>query len=100
LKQYRTLLESYQHLGDVDAIWSDVKGHKTDLLGLHEKFDEFIEETHLGLERIEGLIHQLEKDNYHAHLQYNKKIKVAFWLGGSAVGFIVINYILQIIGVL
>ena len=100
LKQYRTLLESYQHLGDVDAIWSDVESQKTDLLGLHEKLDAFIEETHLGLERIEGLIHQLEEDNFHAHLQYNKKIKIAFWLGGSAVGFIVINYILQIIGVL
>ena len=100
LKQYRTLLESYQHLGDVDAIWSDVEGQKTDLLGLHEKLDAFIEETHLGLERIDGLIHQLEEINYHAHLQYNKKIKIAFWLGGSAVGLIVINYILQIIGVL
>ncbi len=100
LKQYRTLLESYQHLGDVDAIWSDVEGQKTDLLGLHEKLDAFIEETHLGLERIDGLIHQLEEINYHAHLQHNKKIKIAFWLGGSAVGLIVINYILQIIGVL
>ena len=100
LKQYRTLLESYQHLGDVDAIWSDVEGQKTDLLGLNEKLDAFIEETHIGLERIEGLIHQLEEDNYHDHLQYNKKIKVAFWIGGSAVGLIVINYILQIIGVL
>ena len=100
LKQYRTLLESYQHLGDVDAIWSDVESQKTDLLGLHEKLDAFIEETHLGLERIDGLILQLEEINYHVHLQYNKKIKIAFWLGGSAVGLIVINYILQIIGVL
>ena len=100
LKQYRTLLESYQHLGDIDVIWSDVESQKTDLLGLHEKLDAFIEETHLGVERIEGLIHQLEEGNFHAHLQYNKKIKIAFWLGGSAVGFIVINYILQIIGVL
>ena len=100
INKINTLLESYQHLGDVDAIWSDVESQKTDLLGLHEKLDAFIEETHLGLERIEGLIHQLEEDNFHAHLQYNKKIKIAFWLGGSAVGFIVINYILQIIGVL
>ena len=100
MKQHRTLLESYQHLGDVDVIWSDVESQKTDLLGLHEKLDAFIEETHLGVERIEGLIHQLEEGNFHAHLQYNKKIKIAFWLGGSAVGFIVINYILQIIGVL
>jgi chromosome segregation ATPase len=100
LKQYRTLLESYQHLGDVDSIWSDVEGHKTNLLGLHEKVNAFIKETHSGQERIEGLIHQLEEDNHLAHMQYNKEIKIAFWLGGSAVGLIVINYILQIIGVL
>ena len=100
LKQYRTLLESYQHLGDVDAIWSDVEGHKTDLLGIHEKLDVFIKETNSEQERIVDLIHQLEKDSYQAHLQYNKKIKIAYWIGGCAVGLIVVNYILQIIGVL
>ena len=95
-----TLLESYQHLGDVDAIWSDVEGHKTNLLGLHEKLDAFIKETHSEQERIVGLIHQIKEDNYHAHLQYNKKNKIAFWIGGGAVGLTVINIILQIIGIL
>ena len=100
INKISTLLESYEHLGDVDAIWSDVEDHKTNLLGLHEKMDAFIRETHSVHERIDGLIHQLEDDNYHAHLQYNKKIKIAYWLGGSAVALIVINFILQIIGVL
>lgn len=93
-------ITSNAHYRDIDAIWSDVEGHKTDLLGLHEKLDAFIKETYSEQKRIEGLIHQLEEDNHHAHLQYNKRIKIAFWLGGSAVGLIVINYILQIIGVL
>ena len=100
LKQYRTLLETYQHLGDVDAIWSDVEGHKTDLSGLHDKLNTFIKETHSEQEKIEKLIRQMEDDNNLVRLQYNKKLKIAYWVGGSAVGLTVINYILQIIGIL
>ena len=100
LKQYRTLLETYQHLGDVDAIWSDVEGHKTILSGLHDKLNTFIKETHSKQEKIEKLIRQMEDDNNLVRLQYNKKLKIAYWVGGTAVGLTVINYILQIIGIL
>lgn len=100
LKQYRTLLESYQHLGNVDTIWSDVEDHKTDLSGLHEKLDAFIRENYSEQERIKGLIHQMEIGNNLVHRQYNKKLKIAYWIGGSAAGLTVINYIFQIIGVL
>ncbi|WP_373830595.1 hypothetical protein, partial [Bacteroides heparinolyticus] len=100
LKQYRTRLDSYQHLSDVDAIWSDVEDHKTDLLGLHEKLDAFIKKTLSERERINGLIHQMEIDNNLVRRQYNKKLKIIYWVGGSAVGLAAINYIFQIIGVL
>ena len=100
LKQYRTLLESYKHLGDVDAIWSDVEGHKTDLLDLKDKLNVFIKEAHSELERVNGLIQQMEESNNLVRLQYDKKLRTAYWIGGSAVGLSVINYILQIVGVL
>ena len=100
LKQYRTLLESYKHLGDVDAIWSDVEGHKTDLLDLKDKLNAYIKEAHSELERVNGLIHQMEESNNLVRLQYDKKLRTAYWIGGSAVGLSVINYILQIVGVL
>ena len=35
LQNYRALLETYSHLNDIDTIWSDVEGHKTNLSGLH-----------------------------------------------------------------
>ncbi|WP_373728019.1 hypothetical protein, partial [Bacteroides heparinolyticus] len=92
--------DSYQHLSDVDAIWSDVEDHKTDLLGLHEKLDAFIKKTLSERERINGLIHQMEIDNNLVRRQYNKKLKIIYWVGGSAVGLAAINYIFQIIGVL
>ena len=100
LKQYRTLLESYKHLGDVDAIWSDVEVQKTDLLDLKDKLNAFIKEAHSELERVNDLIHQMEESNNLVRLQYDKKLRTAYWIGGSAVGLSVINYILQIVGVL
>ena len=100
LKQYRTMLETYQHLGDVDAIWSDVEGHKTNLEDFHKQVDDFIRETRSEHARIYDLIHQMEADNDFTRKQYNKKIKIAYWISGSAAGLTVINYILQIIGVL
>ena len=100
LKQYRTLLETYQHLEDVDAIWSDVDGHKTNLEGFHKQVDDFIRETRSEHARIYDLIHQMEADNDFTRKQYNKKNKIAYWISGSAAGLTVMNYILQIIGVL
>lgn len=100
LKKYHNLLESYQHLSDVDVIWNNVEDHKTNLSGLHEKLDVFIKETSSRQERLEKIIQRMEADHNLVLLQYNKKIKIAYWVGGSAVGLTVINYILQITGIL
>ena len=100
LKQYRTMLETYQHLGDVDAMWNDVEEHKTNLEDFHKQIDDFIRETRSEHARIYDLIHQMEADNDFTRKQYNKKIKIAYWISGSAAGLTVINYIFQIIGVL
>ena len=99
-KQYQTLLESYQHLNDIDSIWTDVEKHKEHLLDWHEKLELFIKQGNTRLERIERLIQQAENDNTLLHQQYNKKLKIAYWIGGSATGLIIANYILQIIGLL
>lgn len=100
LKQYRTMLETYQHLGDVDAMWNDVKEHKTNLEDFHKQIDDFIRDIRSEHKKIYDLIHQMKDHNNIVRQQYNKKIKIAYWVGGSTAGLIVINYILQIIGVL
>lgn len=100
LKQYRTMLETYQHLGDVDAMWNDVEGHKTNLDAFHKQVDAFIRETRSEHARIYDLIHQMEADNNIIRQQYNKKCKIAYRIGGCAAGLTAINYILQLIGVL
>lgn len=100
LKQYRTMLETYQHLGDIDAIWSDMEDHKSNLDAFHKQVDAFIKETCSEHARIYDLIHQMEADNNIIRQQYDKKCKIAYWIGGCAAGLTVINYILQLIGVL
>ena len=45
-------------------------------------------------------MNDLEKANTDAHLQYERKIKIAYYISGSAVGLAFINYLLQILGII
>jgi len=100
LKQHQALLESYKHLNDIDSIWTDVEKYKEHLFGWHEKLELFIKQGNTRLERIESLIQRAENENTLLHQQYNKKLKIAYWIGGSAISLIIVNYILQIMGLL
>ena len=100
LQQYRTLLETYQHLGDVDAIWNDVEGHKASITKLQDQMNQLISEVHTTTKEIKESINNLEKANTDAHLQYERKIKTAYYISGSAIGLSIINYLLQILGII
>jgi cytochrome c556 len=99
LQQYRSMLESFQHLGDVDAIWNDVEDHKTDLADFHQQVNNFISEVHTAHDEIKISIKDLEDVNTASHVIYEKRIKTAYYVGGTALGLSIINYILQILGV-
>ena len=100
LQQYRSKLETYKHLCEVDNIWNDVEVHKTDLTNLHQQVTNYISEVHTTHAEIKDSIRRIEEDNSSAHLKYEKKIKTAYYIGGSAIGLLIINYILQILGIL
>ena len=99
LQQYRSMLESFQHLNDVDAIWNDVESHKTDLASFHQQVDKFISEVHAAHTEIKDSIKNLEEANTASHIIYEKRIKTAYYIGGTALGLSIANYILQILGV-
>lgn len=88
LQQYRSMLESFQHLGDVDVIWKDVESQKTDLANYRQQVDD-LHRAHSNLEDV----------NMASHIIYEKRIKTAYYVGGTALGLSIINYILQILGV-
>ena len=100
LQQYRTLLETYQHLGDVDAIWNDMEGHKTSITNLKDQMNHLISEVHTTTKEINESIKSQEKANTADHLQYERKIKTAYYISGSAIGLSFINYLLQILGII
>jgi len=100
LEQYRAILESYVHLKDVDAIWNDVEMHKIDLLNLHQQLDAFIDTTNTSICEIWKRIEKEKNENQIEHIKHEKKIKIAYAIGASAIGFSMIQFILQLFGIL
>ena len=100
LQEYCAKLESYTHLGDIDAIWSDVEGHKTNLDGLHKQVDEFVNETHDIEKSIRVCIEELSNSQREKNLQIDKKLKIAYGIAGGSVLLSLIQLILQLLSVL
>lgn len=100
LQQYRSMLESYKHLGNVDSIWNDVEAHKTELADFHRQVDNFISEVKNTHSEIRESILKCEEANACAHIRYEKRIKTAYYIGGTALGLSIINYVLTLMGIL
>ena len=47
-----SIINGTNHFGDIDAIWNDVEGHKTELEGLHKQVDDFITKVDEAILRI------------------------------------------------
>ena len=100
LQQYRTCIESYKHLGDVDAIWNEVEGHKTNLSGLHEQVDAFVGETHKVEDSLRSAIDMLDEKHEEQARIVNKRLKIAYAIAGGAASISIIQLILQLTGIL
>ena len=92
-------LSTLSHIKDIDTVWSDVESHKADLAGVHQQVDKFICEIYVTHTEIKDAIKKLEEANSISHIIYEKRIKIAYCVGGTALGLSIINYILQILGV-
>lgn len=99
LQQYRTSLESYKHLRDVDTIWDTVEKHNTNLTGLHKQVDDFISEVRVTEKEIKESIQRIDS-KISAQSIYEKKIKIVYWIAGGAIALTVTNVVLQLLGIL
>ena len=68
-------------------------------LSFHQQVDKFISEVHAAHTEIKDSIKNLEEANTASHIIYEKRIKTAYYIGGTALGLSIANYILQILGV-
>ena len=100
LQQYRSVLESHEHLGDIDTIWSNVEEQKANLAGFHQQVDNFISEIHTSEVGIKESIQRMIESNNAAHQLYDKKIKTAYYIGGTAVFLSILHLIIQAFGVI
>lgn len=100
LQNYRTLLESYTHLSDIDTIWNDVKGLQTHLLKCHEQLDNFIPETYELINTINKTIDNVKEQEIKRNLLVDKKIKIAYGIAACSITISVVQFILQLAGVL
>jgi hypothetical protein len=100
LQQYRLLLESYQHLGDVDAMWGDVEDHKKKLEDIQQQLDSFTFSTQNSLNGLMESMTKQEHANIEMRLKLEKKLKIAYCVSGGAVVITLLNYLLQILNVL
>ena len=96
LQQYRTTLESYSHLGDIDAMWNDIEGHKKNLIRLIQQQ----EDARTAIEDIGERISISDQTNKERNISVNKKIKIAYGIAGGSMALTIIQLVLQLLGIL
>ena len=100
LERFKSRLEEYQHLKDIDVIWESSKEHhkqlasldsqlsqtKTDLAKLDDTITRSFQETHSEIDMKNELL--------------KKRIYIAYWIAGGALFFSLLQFILLIFKVL
>ena len=100
LQVYRTRLESYSHLGDIDTIWSDFEDHKLHLSTLDKLLEDLIEEINKKTYVIKNEISEMVNAQQEKNEQFNKKIKKAYRIAGWSIALSLGHMLLQWLGVL
>jgi|GEM_PF-418564 len=100
LERFKSRLEEYQHLKDIDVIWESSEEHhkqldfldsqlsqtKTDLIKLDDTITRSFQETHSEIDMKNELL--------------KKRIYIAYWIAGGALFFSLLQFILLIFKVL
>ncbi len=100
LQAYRSQLESYSHLGDIDTIWSDVANHKEHLSILDKLLEDLMDDTNQKTEDLKKEISEMAIAQKEINEQLSKKIKIAYRIAGCAMAFSIGQFVLQWFGVL
>lgn len=100
LQDYKSQLEAYEHLGDVDAIWGDVEQHKKNLTELHQQYEHFATEYNSDRKDIQSSIVKIIEENEQSKNAINKKIKVAYIVAGFSVTITIVQFILNLLHII
>ena len=100
LQDYKSQLEAYEHLRDVDAIWGDVEKHKKNLTELHQQLDHFTTEYNSDRKDIQSSIEKIIEENEQSKNAINKKIKVAYIVAGLSVTITIVQFVLNLLHII
>ena len=100
LQDYKSQLEAYEHLEDVDDIWGDVEQHKKNLTDLHQQLEHFATEYYSNRKDILNSIETIIGENDQNINSINKKIKVAYIVAGVSIALTIAQFVLNILHVI
>ena len=85
---------------DIDTLLNDMERIKEDLSVLRMHIENSVREFHSIFHEHRDSIKKIAEANASAQSMYEKKIKIAYGMGGIALALSIIDFILQFIGVL
>ena len=100
LQDYKSQLEVYEHLGDVDAVWGEVEHHKKNITELHQRLENFATEYHSDRKDIQSSIETIIEENVQSNNAINKKIRVAYIVAGFSVTMAIVQFVLNILHII
>ena len=86
----------YKHLQDIDTIWTDVENLKVRL----ENAENSIFLNQIEIEKINSKILEIVESDKVRRTRVDKRINIAYWLTGTSLTMIVVNIVLQLLGIL
>lgn len=100
LQQFCHILDSYEHLSDIDTIWKDIAEQETNIVAFHQQIERLNQRVHTTENEIKATINNIADANSPLLLTYNKKVRIAYCIGGSALGLSILHFILHVFAVL
>lgn len=110
LQEFERVLNSQEHILDIDECWKDIQNAKEDIkdsTSRIEAADKIIEQMGDESKQQLAIIHELQEELKQYDQQNNEvkemmlsKIKIAYIISGGAVGLTIIQLILNIMGVI
>lgn len=100
LNEYRNHLSAFEHIDDIDDMWINLHNQSKGLVSLSSHLTEFQDEFFKFEDEMKMSLEQISRQQETNSLSLTKKIKIAYAIGGGALGLSVISLIFQYCGVL
>lgn len=100
LNEYQQQLKSYAHLSDVDDLWNNVEKHSTELGNIQKQNEEIIQTLSINDKNLRNIIDAMKEKYAQEKVANEKRIKIAYYIAGSAVALTIGSLALQLTGLL